>query len=397
MAYDDSMMDLVSLLFALLREMVCGETADAFSADRMTAELADGLYALSEKHDLAHIVGSALFRHDVLGECEAAVKFRRAVDQAMSRYLRMKFEYGRICSILEELRIPYIPLKGAILRDFYPEPWMRTSCDIDILVHEESLAAAIGALTGKLGYENKGRSYHDVSLFSPSGIHLELHFDALENGRLSPECAAVLRGIWKDAVPAADGSVQLRMSDEMFYFYHMAHMAMHLVSGGCGIRPFLDVWVLNNRIPFDPQKRNALLSQGKLLAFAQTARKAAQVWFSGETPDALTQRLCEFVIGSGAYGTALGKAAVQQTKQGGNLRYVLGNRIFMPYVAMKERYPILKDHKYLLPAYQVLRWTELLKNGRAKSALTELRANAKAASADTAEVVSLLKDIGLNE
>lgn len=63
---------------------------------------------------------------------------------------------------------------------------------------------------------------------------------------------------------------------------------------------------------------------------------------------------------------------------------------------MKERYPILKDHKYLLPACQVLRWTELLKYGRAKNALAELRTNWKAVTEDTAEVVSLLEAIGLN-
>lgn len=381
--------------FALLRMEACGEDLGALPLESL-ARQADGLYALSEKHDLAHIVGSGLLRRGVLTGTEAEPKFRRAVDQAMSRYLRMDYEYERICAILEEAQIHYIPLKGAVLRGLYPEPWMRTSCDIDILVREESLDAAIGALTGKLGYENKGRSYHDVSLFSPAGVHLELHFDALENGRLSPECIQVLAGIWEDAVPVSEGMYRLRMSDEMFYFYHMAHMAMHFVSGGCGIKQFLDVWILNHRVSFDAQKRQALLSRGQLMTFTQAVERAAEVWFSGETSDALTQRLCEFVLGAGAYGTALGKAAVQQTKQGGKKRYMLSNRIFMPYEAMKSRYPVLKDHRWLLPAYQVVRWTELLKNGRAKNALVELRANSKVVTEDTAEVVSLLEDMGLN-
>ena len=33
----------------------------------------------------------------------------------------------RGCAVLEEAKIPYIPLKGTVLRDYYPEAWMRTS------------------------------------------------------------------------------------------------------------------------------------------------------------------------------------------------------------------------------------------------------------------------------
>ena len=36
-------------------------------------------------------------------------------------------ELEEICEILKEENIDFIPLKGAFIRNYYPEPWMRTS------------------------------------------------------------------------------------------------------------------------------------------------------------------------------------------------------------------------------------------------------------------------------
>ena len=55
------------------------------------------------------------------------------------------------------------------------------------------------------------------------------------------------------------------------YFYHIAHMAKHLQQGGCGIRTFIDLWILDNLPTIDTLKRNDLLKSGGLLQFSQSA------------------------------------------------------------------------------------------------------------------------------
>ena len=47
---------------------------------------------------------------------------------------------------LDGANIPYVLLKGAVIQHLYPEAWMRTSSDIDVLVHEEDLDAAVKAI-----------------------------------------------------------------------------------------------------------------------------------------------------------------------------------------------------------------------------------------------------------
>ena len=59
------------------------------------------------------------------------------------------------------------------------------------------------------------------------------------------------------------------MTDEFFYFYHIAHMAKHFENGGCGIRPFVDLVVLDRMDSENFSKRDELLKSGGLLQFAR--------------------------------------------------------------------------------------------------------------------------------
>ena len=52
---------------------------------------------------------------------------------AVFRY-EQQYEFQRICAVLEQAEVSYIPLKGLLLRNCYPEGWMRTSGDLDLLV-----------------------------------------------------------------------------------------------------------------------------------------------------------------------------------------------------------------------------------------------------------------------
>jgi len=106
------------------------------------------VYRLSKKHDMAHIVGISLAKAGMLENApEIAEKFEKEQYLAVFRYENFKYETDRLCKTFDEQKIPYILLKGAVIRDFYPEPWMRTSCDLDVLVKEEDLYISIKALT----------------------------------------------------------------------------------------------------------------------------------------------------------------------------------------------------------------------------------------------------------
>lgn len=357
------------VLFALLRAAVCGAPVSNEIKAACTPEMLDAVYTLAERHDLAHLVGQGASKLD-LPECEVVKKCKNAAMVAFYRYAQIQYEYQRICDLLETEKIPFIPLKGSVLRDYYPEPWMRTSCDIDILVPEETLETAANALAESLGYNRRKKTGHDISLFSVSGVHLELHYAAMEEEQL-PDTQKVLDGIWDDVKPLAGKTYWQVMSDEMFYFYHVSHMAKHLECGGCGIRPVLDLWLLNHRLDYNTEKRVNLLAQGGMLAFAEAMEKLANVWFSCRQADVLTEKLGVFVLGK-LYAESRSVAVVQQTKQGNKIKFIL-SRLFLPYSTMKFRYPILQKYKWLTPAYQVVRWLQMICKGTTGKYWQELK------------------------
>lgn len=387
-------MTVETALFALLRAPVCGSGLTAQEQAALTPELLAQVLPLAQKHDLAHLAGYALKQQKLLGSDEISRQFDRQTMQAMYRYVQLSGEYTLILQTLQQNRIPHLPLKGSVLRDHYPQGWMRTSGDIDILVQKEDLDRAVEALIRELEYTRGIRGDHDITLLGPMDIHLELHYDTIGENSEVGNCREVLSRVWQDAVPIAPGSCQYAMSDAMFYFYHIAHMAKHFENGGCGIRPFLDLWILNHRTEHDAQARNALLKEGGLEAFGAAVETLTEVWFSGAQYDSLCRMMRDYLLNAGAFGNIENFTAVGRSKAGGTKRYLL-RRIFMPYGELKDYFPVLVKHPWLTPFCQIARWFRILFRGGLKRAKAEYKTSVSAADADRT-TASLLRQLGLS-
>lgn len=381
-------METTKLLFSILQSEIC----DAPLTMPLTFEEREKLYTLSKSHDLSHIVASVLQKNGMLGNDTVSANFQKQQMLAVYRYERARQTSVEIYRTFEENKIPFLPLKGAVLREYYPLPWMRTSCDIDILVRPEDLKSTISVLVEHLKYQKIKRHTHDVKMLSPNGVFLELHFLLLEDS-VSKSCSAILSDIWEHVSPKEGYSYQMQMPDELFYFYHLVHMAKHIKNGGCGIRPFLDLWMLDNAMHGEKEKRDALLKKGGLLVFAEAARALSKVWFSNAPHNDTTRILQKFILGGEAYGTTANKIAIQHIKRGGKL-YLL-SKLFVPYDVIKYRYPILQKHKWLLPLMQIRRWCRWLIPSAQAHSLRDLAVHKSLSKNQVTEIQTILTQIGL--
>lgn len=383
----------ISLFFELLRFCVADIPLKKENWESVDDETLKHLCSLGRRHDLAHLVGYALEQNGLLpAEGAVAQALRKEYMTAVFRCTRMQHEYQTVMDVLEREKIAFLPLKGAVLREHYAEAWMRTSCDIDILLHREDVSRAEQALI-KQGFSREKESSYDVSMFSASGVHLELHF-ALNhpNGR----CCAALENVWEDAcVKHAETDCFFSMSDARFYLYHIVHMAKHFMGGGCGIRPYMDLWVLNHKICGDRTAREALLKEEGLDCFAAVCERLAEVWFSENPHDELTLRMQEYLLTGGVYGSIDNRVKMLQPQKGGRFRY-LSSRVFMPYDRLKYIYPCLQKHRWLMPAMQVRRWCRLLLPGRMRRAVRELNISREVSSEESLTASRFLADIGLS-
>ena len=123
---------LIEILYATANE---AENTNSIK-DRITPELLALVYRLAKKHDLAHIVSRFVYCNQIEAEPNLFAKLQREEIISVYRYERMKYVYEEICSVFDEIKVAYVPLKGSVLRSYYPYESMRTSCDIDVLVRE---------------------------------------------------------------------------------------------------------------------------------------------------------------------------------------------------------------------------------------------------------------------
>lgn len=385
-------MNISELLFSLIRCELKGETL----SNEIIQSLDDGnlkrLYSLSDFHDCAHLLFNPIAQSGAVSpDNEYYKKFQKKQMLSLFQISQLEFELKQITACLEKNRIPYILLKGSVLRKLYPQPWMRTSCDIDILVRESDLENAVSCLEDELSYTRRGeKDFHDISLYSPTKVQLELHFSLKEE---MENIDGVLEKVWGYSVKK-DDSFEYVPETEFFIFHIISHCAYHFVNGGCGIRPFIDLWFIEKNYKYDSEKLNGLLEKCSLKSFFENALILSRVWMENEKHTPLTERMELFVFGGGSYGTRENAISLRSSKKKNRFFYIL-SRAFPTYSSMKIRYPVLEKRRILLPFYYIKRFIELLTGKKNEKALFELKTTMNIDGDKNNEMTDLINTLGL--
>lgn len=396
------MESVIRLMFALLadgtglKKLNTSEIGGFLQANvartgKITEAAAESLYKLSSAFDCSHIVGLSLERNDLLSDGEIKRKFESKIRLALFRYETQNAELNAIKEVFEKNAIDFIPLKGAVIRGYYPEPWLRQSCDIDILVRENDVSRAINALEKDIGYKTKSKNYHDYSLFSESGVHLELHFNIMEN---TDKLDEVLKNAWDHARKKDGKSYEYEFKNQFLLFHLYAHTAYHFLNGGCGIKPIIDDIILKNKLVHDKNKFDELLAAGGLKEFAEKIGLLGAVWFKGEEHNELTRAMEKYLLNGGVYGSGKNKTVVLRTEKKSKTRSIV-SRLWLPYKNLVTEYPSLKGKRILQPFYEFLRWCRLLKKDVRKKAFAEIRNNSQTTEETVKETEKMIKELNL--
>ena len=376
-----------NIVLKILSSYIKGEQINM----ELTEEQISDLFLIMKAHDLIHIPGLVLKNANTDPKYEV---FTRAQYLAALRYERQQYERKRITELFEEHGIKHVHLKGSVIARFYREPWHRTSCDIDILVHDEDLEKAANFLIESFGYTLKtNMTNHDYSLILGDTIHVELHYDLCKSG-------ITLSDAWNTAVPAPNMQYEFVFTPEIIMLYHYAHMANHFKYGGYGLKSMIDLYLLEHNLEYDKDILNTLLIKGGIKKFADTMQSLTDVWFSGAEGDEKSAFLTGFIFDSGAYGSMkhtismlLHESKGSDEKSSG-IKYVL-NRVFLPYDNLKYIYPSLQKHKSLIPIYQVRRWASFLSHKRFARVKNEVKTYAKMDKETPQKIADMLSELEL--
>ena len=128
------------------------------------------LYRLAKFHTVRAAVCIALEKAGV-----HEPHFHESYKKAIRKNIYLDTERAAIISSFEEQSIWYMPLKGSVLKDLYPENGMREMADNDMLYDAEKQQEVMEIMLSH-GYTAKsvGESNHDVYM-KPPVLNFELH------------------------------------------------------------------------------------------------------------------------------------------------------------------------------------------------------------------------------
>ena len=260
--------------------------------------------------------------------------------------------------------IDYTLLKGSVIKNLYPIPYYRQCTDADILIRREDTERAKTVMEA-LGFENKtfGSEDHTDNYRIDKYMYVELHKN------LVPKVYEQFRSC--EEIPKRlilKGNHEYAMTDEDFYIFMVVHLAKHLKWSSAGIRAILDIWVyLKNKQELNWENINSELEKCELTKFHEKLMELVDYWFKCADPNKDILKMADYIGESGWNGSkehtdafdAKYLGAMNKSSSNMRLRYFL--RIaFMDKANLRNRYPVLDKHPYLLPACWVHRGFEVL-------------------------------------
>lgn len=355
------------------------------------------LYQISSAHLVDALTGTVLKQAGV----KLPAIWEQSIAKAVRKVILFDAERAKLLAYMEQNKIWYLPLKGIILKDYYPSVGMRQMSDNDILFDDKH-SDDIRNYMMSLGYqvESFGCSNHDVYKKKPV-YNFEMH-RALYAVAHDSKWETYYREIKNKLILNEGSSYGYHMSPEDFYIYIICHGCKHYRESGTGIRTLLDFYVYLNKME-QKMDFSYIEKECEILGIAKYEREnrtlckkvfgeAGSVKDTGaERYSAILseneQKMFKYYLTSGVYGTT--KQRVQnymknyETKgrKVSKAEYIL-RRLF-PGKEEYQKYPIVNNHRWLLPGFWIYRILKTVCNkGDRKIILRELKTVIKSASSD---------------
>lgn len=356
----------INALLKIIKEVLNGSS---YKPEDISDVDWDLLYDFAAFHSVTEMVA---YKIAELEEAPGEIKrrFARSLDISITRDTNQEYMVSQMIDVFEKNEIECMPLKGYILKHMYPAPEMRSMCDVDVLIHSSEIEK-IKEIMKKIDFEFDKESPHEYIFLAKPYVSVELHKSLVPN--YNHELYSYYGDGWRVAKRKKGFNNIYEMSFEDFYIYSIVHAAKHYLNGGTGIRQVSDIYVLLNSDKYDKIDKDYVVSELKKLGldtFNKIICNLSNVWFGEREHDEKTLQMEEYILMSGVYGTYERAKSSRVYRKSENSSYRISRiklyirMIFPPRIGLINRYPIVKDKKWLYPFIVVYRWFDVLINRR---------------------------------
>ncbi|MBR6101889.1 MAG: nucleotidyltransferase family protein [Ruminococcus sp.] len=321
-----------------------------------------GVFAVAQAHSLTAIAAYALESAGIYDK-----DFEEEKARAIRKTIILDTERERVFSEFDKAGIWYMPLKGIILKDYYPAFGMRQMADNDILI-DRSRQEDIKRIMLSCGFYVKSydKSKHDVYFKEPV-CNFQMHVSLFEEDD-NDALYTYYKNIDKRLLSDGTSKYGRSFTKEDYYLYIKAHEYRHYNEGGTGLRNLVDIYVLLNEFKngLDWDYIKAELSKLGMTDYESDSRKLALKLFDGVKLTDSEKKYLDYFIFSGTYGNTKNNISNALKKNGGSkARYII-DRLIPPMYVIKKRYPMFYKHRMILPFLPVYRLAVVLVQKRGK-------------------------------
>ena len=331
----------------------------------------EALLRLAKAHSVSAMVCMALEQTDAFQHAAETtrLKWLEAKNKAIRKNMLLDAERKAILHELEIQGIWYMPLKGSILKDWYPKPGMREMADNDILF-DPSGREQVREIFQNRGYKTVsfGKLNHDVYEKAPI-YNFEMHVSLFHG--MYKELAEQYENVKERLLPVDGTAYQFAFTPEDFYVFVLAHAHKHYSHSGTGVRTLADIYVMERHLGdiMDRDEVEQKLTQLGIAEYEQHSRVLAEKLFSAVRPLAeieLTEDEKEMLLyycDATTYGTFDNRVnnrlhELQENSEDitlwTKLKYC-GVRLFPGREFCKLHYPFVYRHPWTLPFFWVWR------------------------------------------
>lgn len=310
------------------------------------------LFEVCQKHILTACVAYALE--------SAGIKdndFTQAKEKAIRKNILLDAERTMIFKRFEAEKIWYMPLKGSILKDWYPKLGMRQMSDNDILI-DSCRRSDVKIIMKEYGFQLKAeRDAVDEYLKEPI-YNFEMHGELFMEYQVGA-MADYYRGI-KDRILKDDNNEYgYHFSNEEFYLFMLAHEYKHFTLGGTGVRSLVDTYVFLKKFgnSLDWKYIKSELEKLDILDFERNNRELAIKVFSMKQLDIEDKKLLDYYVMSGTYGNRKNSIdnMIKYKAYDSKSKYFL-YRFFPPISFLEASVPWVNKSKLLIPVAYIYRF-----------------------------------------
>ncbi len=321
-------------------------------------------YLLADQQQIVPMIYYGALMDPAFAACSEAERFMERTCIFIAHNADQQETIARIFAAFDAEGFSYMPLKGTLLKEMYPDPEMRPMGDADILVRVDQYDRIKPAMEG-VGLSFIKESNHEYIWISDTGLIIELHKRLIPSN--NEDFFAYYGDGWRLARPMEGCVARHELSPEDQYIYLVTHYAKHFRDQGAGMKYILDFYVYRRHYPdLDMAYVEAEMRKLWLWEFHENLMHLLAVWFDGEASDEMSDYLTSKVFGDGVFGKtsrgAISEGLRLSKSSKSAKRAARWRTLFPSYEQMCLRMPILKKWPILLPLMWIVRWFDVLFN-----------------------------------